>query len=291
MKTCALINSRSPKGSELALKSLKNISNIRKILYAIKSAGVDDVYILVGENYADISSELEKSDAILIYDENYKKHSEFESEIYAMKNINKEYDRVLYTSVRSNLFSIDSIKKLLSYGTFAIGYYKNMQGNVALLPLKEFPKIDVKNNFLIESFQRIRVDWNFVDLDDRDILKNQNDIVFEETPLRCQIKLTIARDEKFFGPGTSRLLKLIEDTGSVKAAVSAMNISYSKAWNMINTMEKELGFTVVDRKSGGSGGGESKITAQGKAFLKKYELFLERTKPYIINNFEEIFYI
>lgn len=104
---------------------------------------------------------------------------------------------------------------------------------------------------------------------------NETD-VFEApigTEMTCQIKLTLNRDKRFYGPGTAQLLKLIERTQSVKAAAASMNISYSKALQMIRTMERGLGYKIVEKKQGGTGGGESFLTEKGRIFALKYEKF------------------
>lgn len=93
------------------------------------------------------------------------------------------------------------------------------------------------------------------------------------TEMTCQIKLTLNREKRFYGPGTAQLLKMIEKTQSVKAAAHTMNISYSKALQMIRTMERGLGFKVVEKKQGGAGGGESFLTEEGRKFASKYAKF------------------
>ena len=52
-----------------------------------------------------------------------------------------------------------------------------------------------------------------------------------------------------------------------------MGMSYSKAWKLIQMIEKRLGFVFVDKKVGGSSGGGSRVTPEGKAFMKRYERF------------------
>lgn len=91
--------------------------------------------------------------------------------------------------------------------------------------------------------------------------------------MTCQVKLTLNKNRRFYGPGTAQLLNLIDRTQSVKSAAAAMNISYSKALQMIRTMERGLGYKVVEKKQGGTGGGESFLTEEGKLFAKKYIQF------------------
>lgn len=109
------------------------------------------------------------------------------------------------------------------------------------------------------------------------------------TSKKSDLKVLIAGEKKFMGPGPSRLLSNIEKSGSVKKAAFDMNLSYSKAWKILNTIEDELDFKVIERKSGGNDGGESRLTEKGREFLEKYELFEKRCKKYAKEQFKVIF--
>lgn len=90
-----------------------------------------------------------------------------------------------------------------------------------------------------------------------------------------QIRVKLKQGKIFFGPGVARLLRGIERAGSLHAAAAEMGMSYSKAWRILHTAEQELGFPLVDRRTGGIGGGASQMTARGQAFLERYERFEE----------------
>ena len=47
-------------------------------------------------------------------------------------------------------------------------------------------------------------------------------------------------DMKFFGPGRMELLEHIESTGSIAKAAKLMNMSYKKAWLMVDEMKKSI---------------------------------------------------
>lgn len=53
-----------------------------------------------------------------------------------------------------------------------------------------------------------------------------------------------------------------------------MDISYSKGRKMIKGLEQQLGFPVVRRWTGGSGGGGSLLTEKGRKLTKSYELMV-----------------
>jgi molybdate transport system regulatory protein len=78
---------------------------------------------------------------------------------------------------------------------------------------------------------------------------------------------------KAFGEGPYELLKRVEKTNSLHEAASQMRMSYSKAWKLIQSMEKRLGFSLLDKKVGGLSGGGSQVTPKGKELMRRYERF------------------
>jgi len=91
-------------------------------------------------------------------------------------------------------------------------------------------------------------------------------------------KVWLENNGKAFGEGPYRILKQIEKSGSLHQAALDLNISYRKAWDIINKAEKRLGFPFLERKIGGTSGGGSVITPLGKVFLERYERFREEVK-------------
>jgi molybdate transport system regulatory protein len=91
--------------------------------------------------------------------------------------------------------------------------------------------------------------------------------------IRVVYKVWLDRGGKAFGDGPYDLLKGIEQTGSLHQAAANMGMSYSKAWRLIQTIEKRLGFTLIERKIGGPSGGGSQITPKAKTFMRRYEKF------------------
>lgn len=79
--------------------------------------------------------------------------------------------------------------------------------------------------------------------------------------------------EKFFGEGPCRLLRLVEETGSLRCAAASMEMAYSKALKLIKQAEAALGYPLTQRSAGGRDGGGSTLTAEGKAFLGQYEAY------------------
>ena len=104
-----------------------------------------------------------------------------------------------------------------------------------------------------------------------------------------KIQVSIAGEEMFFGPGPYRLLKIIDETGSVREACNEMGLSYSKAWKILNRMESEMGRKVIIRSRGGSTGGHSTVTDFGRQYLKGYEEYNDSVQAYAKKEMERIF--
>ena len=77
--------------------------------------------------------------------------------------------------------------------------------------------------------------------------------------------------ETFFCSTTEKLLELIDETGSRQAACEKLEISYSKATKLIKNAEKQLGFRLIRRWSGGNDGGGSELTDECRKLLIQYK--------------------
>jgi molybdate transport system regulatory protein len=91
--------------------------------------------------------------------------------------------------------------------------------------------------------------------------------------LKIAYKVWLDCNGKAFGEGPDRLLQRVEATGSLHRAAADMKMSYRKAWLMLKTMERRLGFALLERKVGGVSGGGSRLTPEARAFMKRYEAF------------------
>ena len=119
--------------------------------------------------------------------------------------------------------------------------------------------------------------------------KRQETNVSGDMTLGASVQVRLAKDGIFFGPGKARLMEYIEKTGSMQEACLEMGLSYSKGARMIKAAEKQLGFKLLERRIGGSGGGGSRLTDEGRDLLKKYRQLTLRVQKDADRAFEEIF--
>jgi len=73
-----------------------------------------------------------------------------------------------------------------------------------------------------------------------------------------------------FGPGKAQLLELIAEKGSIRAAASAMKVSYRRAWLMLKDTEKVFGAPVLESRRGGSRGGGTALNRLGRGIVQHF---------------------
>lgn len=111
----------------------------------------------------------------------------------------------------------------------------------------------------------------------------------EQEAFNYTLNLKLRTNRIFFGPGVVELLQRITQTGSLNTAAKQMRMSYNKAWRMIKKAEEELGYPLVNKSVGGSNGGGSTVTKQGKQLTAKFLLFQKKTYQITNHYFSEIF--
>jgi molybdate transport system regulatory protein len=95
----------------------------------------------------------------------------------------------------------------------------------------------------------------------------------KEESYKINYKLWIENSEgkSLFGDGKWELLCAIEETGSLKSAIEKMNWTYRATWNKLKDIEKKLGFKIIERTRGGTGGGgHTFLTEEGKQFVELF---------------------
>lgn len=88
--------------------------------------------------------------------------------------------------------------------------------------------------------------------------------------LRYQLRLEDKYDKVILNAEGFNLLITISKLNSIVAAAEAMNISYRKAWGIINKVEKTIGFPLVIKHRGGIDGGRTELSTEGKELIDGY---------------------
>jgi len=72
------------------------------------------------------------------------------------------------------------------------------------------------------------------------------------------------------GPGKAELLEHIATSGSISAAARAMDMSYRRAWQLVEAMNRDFSAPLVTTATGGKRGGGAAVTELGQKALEQF---------------------
>lgn len=94
--------------------------------------------------------------------------------------------------------------------------------------------------------------------------------------MQAEILLTLKLQQRLFAdPRRIALLKQIDQTGSISQGAKHAGISYKSAWDAINEMNQLSEQPLVDRATGGKGGGGAVLTRYGQRLIQLYDLLAQ----------------
>ncbi len=93
--------------------------------------------------------------------------------------------------------------------------------------------------------------------------------------LKLKIQLYCG-EEIAMGPGKADLLEAIGREGSISGAGRVMNMSYRRAWLLVDTMNRCWREPLVETTPGSTHGGGARVTPFGQAVLAHYRKLQER---------------
>lgn len=97
--------------------------------------------------------------------------------------------------------------------------------------------------------------------------------------LNYKVWLETPDGKSVLGEGKWQLLKSIDETGSLKLAMKRMNYTYRKTWDNLRKIEQTLGFPVIKTVRGGSEGGHTSLTDEGRFILELFDRFQNDCDP------------
>ncbi|MBL0726353.1 winged helix-turn-helix domain-containing protein [Piscinibacter sp. HJYY11] len=86
---------------------------------------------------------------------------------------------------------------------------------------------------------------------------------------KFRFRITVG-DAIAIGPGKVALLEAIAATGSISAAAQSLDMSYRRAWLLLDEMNRMLRAPVADSARGGAVRGGSEITEVGRQLIETY---------------------
>jgi molybdate transport system regulatory protein len=101
-------------------------------------------------------------------------------------------------------------------------------------------------------------------------LRDADDAAPLKLPARGALSLRIDLPQGRIGPGKIELLEAIDREGSISAAGRALSMSYKRAWDLVDALNKLIGQAVVEASPGGYRGGGATLTDAGRNLIADY---------------------
>jgi molybdate transport system regulatory protein len=92
--------------------------------------------------------------------------------------------------------------------------------------------------------------------------------------LKLKLQL-MCGDEIAMGPGKAELMRQIRRTGSISAAARAMDMSYRRAWLLVDAMNRCFRSPLVTARPGSGSKAGAHLTPAGEQMLAAYERLVE----------------
>lgn len=86
------------------------------------------------------------------------------------------------------------------------------------------------------------------------------------------------------GPGKANLIEAIARTGSISAAAREMGMSYRRAWELVDTMNRCFRSDIVRTATGGSGGGGAHVTKFGHDVVRRYRAIENKATQSVVRD-------
>ena len=287
MQTAAVIVAAGMSSRMGDFKPMLNIGSIsiaQRIVANFHQAGVDKIVMVTGYNATTLERHLSGNGIIFLRNENYETTQMFDSAKIGLEYLRDKCDKILFTPVDIPLFTSATVKALIDSGAeLACPVCERQQGHPILISARLVDAIlsDSGEGGLKGAISRCGEKLTEIEVEDAGVLHDADTpedyralLNFHNAQLvRPVLNVSLAKEMPFFDEKIAMLLSLVDETSSVRTACQRMQISYSTGWNIIRTMESQFSRTLIERSQGGAGGGQSRLTEDGRQLIEAFNKF------------------
>lgn len=282
------------------LLKIGSITVVKRIVLTFQQVGITPIVVITGYQDEEIEHDLADYGVIFLQNQQYENSRMFDSMKIGLKYLLNKCDQVIFNPVNIPMLLPETILRMMECGQKLLSpSYHGKAGHSLLISSELIPEILKYDGSMgmRGAIKNIGAQRQWMDIDDEGILNDTDDIDRLDQLLKKHnqyilhpfVRISIEKETLFFNSRTKLLLILIQDTHSVRSACRHIALSYSKAWIMLNELEKEVGYLVVERKHGGSNGGRTNLTKEGIEFLEKYQQFEQSVRQYAKDEFARLF--
>ena len=103
--------------------------------------------------------------------------------------------------------------------------------------------------------------------------------------LRPILRIDFPEDDRL-GRGKIMLLELIRETGSISAAGRAMDMSYRRAWLLVDALNRMFKEPSVESQRGGRQGGGAAVTPFGETLIARFRAMEAKARAAIADDLD-----
>lgn len=284
----------------IPLMEIGSITVIERVVTTFLQAGVSRIVLVSGERADEVEGKVSHMGVICLRDEDYLHSDMLASAKIGFSYLQANCSRIAFCPVDTPMFTVQTVNALFESKAMLISpSYQGRGGHPLVMEASLIPTLLAfdKEGGITAAMKEANVKKQWLPVEDEgtllDIAKKEvsHELIqsHKKQMLHPCLKVSIAKEQIFFGPGTEQLLDLIEHTGSVRSACQFMHISYSKGWKMIRLMEEQWGHAIVERRQGGVSGGSSFLTEEGKELMRRYRAYKREVEESAKKLFEEYF--
>lgn len=264
------------------------ITALKRIVLTMNKCGIWPILVVTGFYEIEVKAELMDQGVIFIQNDDDDYPSLFSSIKIGLDYLQDKCDAVLMAPVNIPMFKASTVKKLTEEpGDIINPSLNGNSGHPVLIRKKAIPEIleaEDREDGLRRVLREMGERRKFVNVEDEGILHTIHEPEMLEPLveahnrelLQPDLRIMIQKDTVFFDRRTRLLLEQLQIIHSVQGACKSMSLSKSKAWKMINELERQMGYEIVARRHGGAYGGKTLLTEKGEKLLKEYKKMEER---------------
>lgn len=302
MKLCKVsgIIAAAIKDNGVPLLQVGTIPVIQRIVITYQQVGIFPIVVVTGPDNDEIKRQLSPYGVIFLENADENQTELMDSVRIGLEFLKGKCDRVAITPVNVPMFSPVTLSELLDREEQIVApSYEGHGGHPVVLSEALFGRILAYDggNGMRGALDACDVPRAWVPVADRGVMSHVRDeaALLEQLEehnsaiLHPVLHMKLEQESPFFSSRLKLLLYLLADTGNMRTSCACSGIAHSKAWDMINRLERHLGYNVVERQRGGRSGGSTRLTDQGREFLAAYHDFEQAVHAFTQTEFKKRF--
>lgn len=307
MQTGALITAAGKRSEMTAFRPMLKLNGgtlIQKEIDTLRRANISPIVVVTGYAAEELERHLAHRGVICVRNEAYQDTQMLDSVKLGLKALKNRCDRVVFLPVDAPMFSVQSLERVMaSQADAAIPQCQGKNGHPIMIGERMIDRIlnyqgengmkgaIAASGLSVESVE-VTDPGILMEVHDeeayQELLQYEQDSI-ENTQMICEVSVDLKKGERFFYRDTAEFLERIDEVGSMLAACKEMGMAYSRGWKMVKTAEESMGFPFLEKRAGGSAGGNSLLTDKGRDFLLRYRKLEAEVERMTENLFREYF--